>query len=56
MRNKSFNSRKELYIILNYIKINFINHRFLFLQNNDDKKSKKTTYVDLIKSILNILF
>ena len=56
MRNKSFNSRKELYIILNYIKINFINHKFLFLQNNDDKKSKKTTYVDLIKSILNILF
>ena len=56
MRNKSFNGQKELFIILNYIKLNFINYKFLFLQNNDNKKSKNIDSSTFLKSLLSILF
>lgn len=58
MRNKSFNSRRELFIILNYIRMNFINHKFLFLKNknNDKKKSKKLDFSNFLKSTLSIFF
>lgn len=56
MRNKSFNGRKEFLIILNYIRINFINHKFLFLQNNNKKKSKNLSSSSFLKSLLNIFF
>lgn len=58
MRNKSFNSQRELFIILNYIRMNFINHKFLFLKNknNDKKKSKKLDFSNFLKSTLIIFF
>jgi len=58
MRNKSFNARREVFIILNYLKINFINHKFLFLQNNNNKnkKNKTTDSSTFLKSLLNIFF
>ena len=56
MRNKSFNTRKEFFIILNYIRINFINHKFLFLQNNNKKESKNLNSSSFLKSLLNIIF
>jgi len=56
MRNKSFNARKEIFIILNYIKINFINHKFLFLQNTSDNKKKNSNSSTFLKSFLNIFF
>jgi hypothetical protein len=56
MRNKPFNTRKEFFIILNYIRINFINHKFLFLQNNNKKESKNLSSSAFLKSLLNIFF
>lgn len=56
MRNKSFNGQKEFLIILNYIRINFINHKFLFLQNDNKKKSKNLSSSSFLKSLLNIFF
>ena len=57
MRNKPFNAQRELFIILNYIKINFINHKFLFLQNTNGKeKSKAPNFSSFLKSLLNVFF
>ncbi len=56
MRNNSFNARKEIFIILNYIKINFINHKFLFLKNNDYSKKKNSNFSTFLKNVLNIFF
>ena len=56
MRNKSFNGRKEFLIILNYVRTNFINHKFLFLQNNNKKNSKNLNSSSFLKSLLNIFF
>ena len=57
MRNKSFKGRKEFLIILNYIRMNFINHKFLFLQNNNNKKkSKNLSSSSFLKSLLSMFF